>query len=219
MKSDISGSVCFKRDDFHLYVFLLFVVIIYLLYILKNSKGYDVRKKESYTDVDLNSNLTKNELVNKINKLQDDLFTCQTSKQKCMIDLQKTQNTLTNSSFGLTENVIQRTNLNKIYNPLISPGRSYVSKIDNSQNFQQLGFIFNNDERYPLYGRPEYSGRSDRYEYYIIDETRNRLKIPYKSKNDYELNDGEKIFVDILNNEYNVKIYDYDQFRYDPDVL
>ena len=70
MKSDISGSVCFKRDDFHLYVFLLFVVIIYLLYILKNSKGYDVRKKESYTDVDLNSNLTKNELVNKINKLQ-----------------------------------------------------------------------------------------------------------------------------------------------------
>ena len=134
MKSDISGSVCFKRDDFHLYVFLLFVVIIYLLYILKNSKGYDVRKKESYTDVDLNSNLTKNELVNKINKLQDDLFTCQTSKQKCMIDLQKTQNTLTNSSFGLTENVIQRTNLNKIYNPLISPGRSYVSKIDNSQS-------------------------------------------------------------------------------------
>ena len=55
----------------------------------------------------------------------------------------------------------------------------------NSQNFQQLGFIFNNDERYPLYGRPKYSGRSDRYEYYIIDETRNRLKIPYKSKNDY----------------------------------
>lgn len=219
MKSDISGSVCFKRDDFHLYVFLLFVVIVYMLYILKKSTVSDVSEKESYTDVDLNSNLTKNELVNKINKLQDDLFTCQTSKQKCMTDLQKSQSILTNSSFGLTENVTQRTNLNKIYNPLISPGRSYVSKIANSNNFQQLGFIFNDSERYPLYGRPKYSGRSDRYEYYIIDETRNRLKIPYKSKNDYELNDGERIFVDVLNNEYNVKIYDYDQFRYDPDVL
>lgn len=219
MKSDISGSVCFKRDDFHLYVFLLFVVIVYMLYILKKSTVSDVSEKESYTDVDLNSNLTKNELVNKINKLQDDLFTCQTSKQKCMIDLQKSQSILTNSSFGLTENVTQRTNLNKIYNPLISPGRSYVSKIANSNNFQQLGFIFNDSERYPLYGRPKYSGRSDRYEYYIIDETRNRLKIPYKSKNDYELNDGERIFVDVLNNEYNVKIYDYDQFRYDPDIL
>lgn len=213
MKSDISGSVCFKRDDFNLYLFLLFVVIIYLLYILKKLKVSDVIEKEAYTDVDLHSNLTKNELVNRINELQDDLFTCQTSNQKCMSDLQKSQSILTNSSSG---NVTQRTNLNKIYNPLISPGRSYVSKND---SFQQLGFIFNDSERYPLYGRPKYSGRSDRYEYYIIDETRNRLKIPYKSKNDYELSDGDKIFVDILNNEYNVKIYDYDQFRYDPDVF
>lgn len=210
MRSDISGSVCFKRDDFHLYVFLLFFVIIYLLYILKKT---NVIEKEAYTDVDLHSNLTKNELVNRINKLQDDLFTCQTSQQKCMIDLQKSQSILTNASSG---NITQRTNLNKIYNPLISPSRSYVSKND---SFQQLGFIFNDSERYPLYGRPKYSGRSDRYEYYIIDETRNRLKIPYKSKNDYELSDGDKIFVDILNNEYNVKIYDYDQFRYDPDVF
>jgi hypothetical protein len=208
MKSDISGNICFKRDDFHLYVFLLFVVIIYLLFILKKSK-------EDYTDVDLNSNLTKNELVNKINKLQDDLFTCKTSKQKCMIDLQKSQSTLSNSR-GFTENVTQRANLNKIYNPLVSPGRAYVYKND---SFQQLGFIFNDSDRYPLYGRPKYSGRSDRYEYYIIDETRNRLKIPYKSKNDYELSDGDKIFIDVLNNEYNVKIYDYDEFRYDPDVL
>jgi hypothetical protein len=188
-------------------------VIIYLLYILKKTNVSHVIEKEAYTDVDLHSNLTKNELVNKINKLQDDLFTCQTSQQKCMIDLQKSQSILTNASSG---NITQRANLNKIYNPLISPSRSYVSKND---SFQQLGFIFNDNERYPLYGRPKYSGRSDRYEYYIIDETRNRLKIPYKSKNDYELSDGDKIFVDILNNEYNVKIYDYDQFRYDPDVF
>ena len=75
----------------------------------------------------------------KINKLQDDLFTCKTSKQKCMIDLQKSQSTLSNSR-GFTENVTQRANLNKIYNPLVSPGRAYVYKND---SFQQLGFIFN----------------------------------------------------------------------------
>ena len=56
-----------------------------------------------------------------------------------------------------------------------------------TSDFQQIGFIYNNNERLPLYGRPKYPGRTEKYEYYIIDETRNRLKIPYRSKNDNEL--------------------------------
>jgi hypothetical protein len=186
----------------------------YFCYILK-------RCKETFQDnanANLNEMLTKAELLNRVNKLQDDLFVCQTSQQKCLGDLQDLTalNTQTNQAQSTS------VNLNRIYNPLLPPERTYPQGRFNrlaSRDFQQIGFIYNGEERYPLYGRPKYSGRSDRYEYYIIDETRNRVKIPYKSKNDNELYDGDKICIDTLNNDYDVKIYDYDQYRYDPDVF
>lgn len=210
MNSDTGSldSVCFRRNDFNLYVFLMFCIIMYLCFILK--KRRDEYKKPNKTNVQGNvqGNLQGN-LQQQIIRLQQDLFACKT-----MIDLRETQS-------QITPTVQTRQSLNRIYNPLVPPERTYPSgKFNQAANndYQQMGFIFNDHDRYPLYGRPKYPGRTEKYEYYIIDETRNRLKIPYKSKNDNELYDGDSIRVDILNGDFTVKIYEFDNFRYNPDI-
>lgn len=210
-------SVCFRRNDFNLYAFLLFCIIMYLCFVV-------TKYKETFltnTSNNPNSELKREQLLNKIESLQDDLFRCQTSRQQCLSDLQEKTEYIQKSQ-SVPVNMNKNVALNRIYNPLAPPERTYPTgrlNIPGTQDFQQIGFIYNGNERYPLYGRPKYPGKTDKYEYYIIDETRNRLKIPYKSKNDNELYDGDKIQVDVLNNVYDVKIYDYDQFRYNPEVF
>lgn len=105
--------------------------------------------------------------------------------------------------------------LNRIYNPLLPPERLYVGK-NVVSNFQIIGYVFNDSERYPLFGRPKFPGRTEKWEYYIIDETRNKLKIPFKSTNDNELYDGDSVNIPTLDNNFTVKIYDYDSLRYNP---
>lgn len=202
-------SVCFRRNDFNLYVFLMFCIIMYLCFILK--KRRDEYKNEYKNPNEKN---VQGDLQQQIIRLQQDLFACKTSQQRCVGDLRETQS-------QITPTVQTRQSLNRIYNPLVPPERTYPSgKFNQAANndYQQMGFIFNDNDRYPLYGRPKYPGRTEKYEYYIIDETRNRLKIPYKSKNDNELYDGDSIRVDILNGDFTVKIYDFDNFRYNPDI-
>ena len=214
MNSDTGSldSVCFRRNDFNLYVFLMFCIIMYLCFIVKKRRDeYKIEYKNEYKNEYKKSNETnlQGNLQQRIIQLQQDLFACKT-----MIDLRETQS-------QITPIVQTRQSLNRIYNPLVPPERTYPSGKFNqpaNNDYQQMGFIFNNNDRYPLYGRPKYPGRTEKYEYYIIDETRNRLKIPYKSRNDNELYDGDSIRVDILNGDFTVKIYDFDNFRYNPDI-
>jgi hypothetical protein len=102
--------------------------------------------------------------------------------------------------------------LDKIYNPLYPPENVY----NTGYSYQQLGFIFSDNERYPLFGRNKYQNKSDKKEYYILDESRNHLKIPFVSPNNNELYDGDKVFITTLNKEFNVKIYDIEEIRYNP---
>jgi hypothetical protein len=193
-----TDTICFPRNDFNLYLFLMFCIVIFLVFVVKKSK-------EELTIPQLEK--TNSLLLQKINELQRILNNCE-SKQTQKV--------------GNTSEQIRQSSLNRIYNPLVPPERSYpLGRFNQSSNdeYQQIGFIFNNNERYPLYGRPKYPGRTDKYEYYIIDETRNRLKIPYRSKNDNELYDGDTIHIDPLQNDFSVKIYDYDQYRYNPNIL
>ena len=227
MNSDTGSldSVCFRRNDFKLYVFLMFCIIMYLCFILKKRRDeYKIEYKRSNETFvsDIHGNVNGNaqgnvhgNLQQRIIQLQQDLFACKTAHQTCVGDLRETQS-------QITPTVQTRQSLNRIYNPLVPPERTYpLGKFNQAANddYQQMGFIFNNNDRYPLYGRPKYPGRTEKYEYYIIDETRNRLKIPYKSRNDNELYDGDSIRVDILNGDFTVKIYDFDNFRYNPDIL
>lgn len=206
-------EVCFSQQSFNTYMFILLLIIIYITYILYTSK------KEQLSNVNLDSHLSKDELETKVKDLQDKLYQSQLSEQKCQIDLLQTKNAMSGGSVGINQ---QNALLNKIYNPLVAPERIYPGGRLNTPGFddyQMIGFVFKGNERYPLYGRYKYPGRSDRWEYYVIDETRNRLKIPFKSHNDNEIYDNDTISIPTLGDGYSVKIYDYEQFRYNPNVL
>jgi hypothetical protein len=107
--------------------------------------------------------------------------------------------------------------LNRIYNPLVPPERFYTGR-NVVSSFQMIGYVFNDNDRFPLFARQKFPGRSEKWEYYVMDETRNRLKIPFKSKNDNELYDGDSIDIPTVGNNFSVKIYDYDSLRYNPNV-
>lgn len=202
------AEVCFARQDFNLYLFLLVCIIAYMLYIL-------YQHRESMVNVDLLSTKTQDELRRHIIELQESLYGCRKSEQKCQIDLQQ------HVSQQSSVRSIQQNLFGKIYNPLVPPERVYPGGRLNRRGFgdyQQIGFVFAQGERYPLYARYKYPGKSDKWEYYIIDETRNKLKIPFKSKNDNEIYDGDA--VDIPNvGTFNAKIYEYENFRYDSNLL
>lgn len=105
--------------------------------------------------------------------------------------------------------------LNKIYNPLITPDRVYPGGRNVVTSFQMVGYAYNDaNERFPLFGRPKYANKTDKWEYYLIDESRNKLKIVFKSKNDNELYDNDVIDIPTVGNGYNVKIYEYEELRY-----
>lgn len=185
-------SICFKRSEFTLYLVLIICIITYFLYIT-----YYQYKEESESK---QSEQTLNNLDARINMLQSQI----------------------GSSNQITQN--KDLLLNRIYNPIIPPERIYpggrlgLHSPNQYNDYQQIGFVYNDQERYPLYGRPKYPKKLDKFEYYIIDETRNHLKIPYKSRGDNEIFDGEQIFIDVLNNTFTVKIYEYDNIRYNPDL-
>jgi hypothetical protein len=84
-----------------------------------------------------------------------------------------------------------------------------------------IGFLTSSTsaERYPLFGRTKYPRRSDKWEYYTIDEGRNRIKIVIKTKGDNELYDGDSLTVPELGGDFTVKLYEYSNVRYNPDLM
>ena len=232
-----STDVCFTHRDFKTYMFLLMCLLWYILYIL-------YKQKEEMSNVDFTSHLKEDELRSKVKLLENELYNLQLSEQRCQSDLTESKEILKNMSTqfarprvgevvrevpregGVKVNIdAQKTALlNKIYDPLISPERMYPGGRLNTprvNSFQMIGYVYqeSGNERYPLFGRYKFPGKTDKWEYYVIDETRNRLKIPFKSINDNELYDGDTISIPSVGSGYKVKMYEYDNFRYDPDVL
>ena len=195
------SEICFDNSDFNFYLVVLVCMVVFFIYIIYSGK-------ETISNVQLYSDLTKAELLKKNKKLHNNLYSCKKDLQTCETNLYDAQ-----SRQQTTQEVL----LNRIYNPLTGPVRTYAGGRLNAEGYteyQQIGMLYKDNERYPLYSRPKYPGRTTKYEYYIIDETRNRLKIPFKSRNDDELYDGEEIFIDVLDDTFKIKIYEYDNMRY-----
>tara|TARA_B100001248_G_C27396904_1_gene466210 strand:+ start:749 stop:1393 length:645 start_codon:yes stop_codon:yes gene_type:complete len=91
-------------------------------------------------------------------------------------------------------------------------------------NYQQMGILVRkNDEKLlKLFGRQTYPG-SSKYEYYVVDSYSNSdNKIPLNVNGDRELNDKEKIdipWLDSTRGEFDVKIFDYNAPRYNPNII
>jgi hypothetical protein len=200
------SEICFDKGTFNMYLFLLFCIIVFLFY----------TSREQFSTVDLNGNLTKDQLLIKVTELQEQLFNSKLNNQLCQKELQITsQQTRSNS---------QDKFLKKIYDPLERPDTVYPGGTLRSQGYnanqmnQQLGYISNNTGKYPIYGRYKYPGKSDKWEYYTIDDSRGRIKIPFKTKNYDELYDGDQVDIANLGN-FTFTKYDQEDIKYDPNLL
>jgi hypothetical protein len=77
----------------------------------------------------------------------------------------------------------------------------------------------NTDKRYILFGRRTYP-YSPQWEYYIMGKDNGGLEYKFPlNTNNQEILDNSSIMVPIDNTMYQVKLYNYDQYKYNPYVL
>jgi len=165
------------------------------------------------TNINLNKGLTHKDLQNKITVLNDELYNCKIEKQNCNRNLQQLSNN------------IQQKFLDKIYNPLAPPENVYSGGklnqrgYDSYQQFQMIGYLSGNGQQYPVFARDKYPGRTDKQEYYTINDSRNRVKIPFKTQNWNELFSGDTINIPEIGNGLVFTKYDTNTLRYDPNYV
>jgi hypothetical protein len=92
------------------------------------------------------------------------------------------------------------------------PSRDYMHE---KFTFQQLGFVSSGGQVLPLFGKRKYP-RSNKWEYFVVDNSENRVRIPVKSVRDEEVSNGD--VVDVLGVEHIVSLYDYNTVKYNPDL-
>ena len=148
-----------------------------------------------------------------LNKLQSQTTT------PTVIQMPTTAVPMTTPQNKLQDLYIQ-TEQSRLYNPFAPPARRYDQVGD---DYNVVGYIFNTttNERYALFAKNHDATRSDRKDYYIIDDksTRFNIKIPVETRNYAELFDGDTVTVDSLGTTvYTVKIYSVDQYVYNPNL-
>lgn len=209
--------ICFERPTFNMYLFILVCIISYLLY-FKLSEHYQEQKFDPY------ANMSKDKLYDKVLEIKDTLHNVKLREQKCQIELNSLKNNIKISGDNRDNLNIQDKFLSKIYNPLtppenIYPGGNFNSRGYNGyQDYQMLGYLSGLQGQFPVYGRYKYPGKTDKLEYYTINDSRGRIKIPFKTQNYNELYDGDSINIDDLGGSYKFKKYDDEGLRYSPDI-
>ena len=203
-------KICFEPHIFYTYVFILISILLYFIY-------YFMHLKESFGNTfDPYISMDKDTLYNTILKLKDQLYDIQLKEQKCQQEL-----TVLSNNNSIINNQTQSKFLNKIYNPLYPPeniypaGKLYSPGYDGYMQYQMLGYLNCSQGRFPVFGRYKYPGKTDKYEYYTIDDSRGRIKIPFKTKNYNELFDGDNITIDEIGTCV-FKKYENEEFRYNP---
>jgi len=135
------------------------------------------------------------------------------------------------------DNIIKRYDEKKIYDileePSKRPSRSEIGDIGFRKyiniatqgypdNYHLIGILINNEgyenRILKLYGREKYP-KSILWEYYtIISDGNDMIKIEINNKNNKELYTGDKIYIDELNKEYEIKMYSNDELKYNPNI-
>lgn len=148
--------------------------------------------KETMNNINFEKNLTKDELITEIRKLKDLLYSTTIQQQTCERNLSECK-----SSESITTSH--------------APKRTYTTDIT---NFYQVGYVSDSITIYPLFGRRLYRQRSDRWEYYAIEGSENKVRIPIKTQNDIELSDGDTITIN--GRSFTVTMYPYQNVVYNP---
>jgi hypothetical protein len=217
------SDICFNPSTFYTYLFLLFCIILYIIFI-----GFP---KEHFSDTNLYSHLSKEDLIKKVDNLQKELFDIKLAEQKCQGALEATKQQISNVNGGNAngDNIRDFTRqrfLNKIIDPLSPPENVYFGGSFNSPGYdsytqyQMIGYLSGDGVQYPVFGRDKYSGRSDKQEYYLINEGRNRIKIPFKTVNYNELYDGDSVTVpEVGSRPLIFTKYETEGVRYNPNIF
>ena len=147
------------------------------------------------------------------------LYTQKDTKDTQQNTQQQKQNTQQNTQINFQKQEIkklyetQNQFLNKIYNPLERPDTVYNNPYNQNGISQQVGYLFNSTGRYPVFGRPKDSNRNDRMEYYTIDNSEARIKIPFQTKNFQELYDKDQVKIPDFG-DFTFKKYDQEELKY-----
>jgi len=226
---DKKTQIFFQQKEFKLYLFVLLCLFVFFTFVLfkQYENTYGHKQIEKMANVDLNKGLSQKELNEKINILNDELHNCRLEKQDCYRNLQQAQNEIngTNNRNIIIRDDVQRKFIDKIYNPLAPPenvypqGRLNARGYDSYQQYQMIGYLTGSGEQFPVFARDKYPGRTDKQEYYTINDSRNRVKIPFKTKNWNELFDGDTVDIPEIGNGLVFKKYETNELRYDPNVF
>lgn len=198
--SSVLNKICFDKSEVSLYLFLLIIILIYLTYIIYQTT-YKYSSLQKITVVKAPNNTTNgNDTSN--------------------------NDTYSNKKSIVNENVeIQRKFLDKLYNPLTPPenviesGTFYTPRYDAYTTYQNIGYLTGNGTQYSVFGRWMYPNKSDKWQYYVINNERSRIKIPFKTKNNNELYDNDIIDIPELGNGFVFKKYENEGMRYNPNIF
>lgn len=188
-------NICIPKDNF-----------IFLMFLVSGLVAYYNYKSTKETKIYLLYNYKKRKNQIKENSLRDKL------KKRDILS--------TKSMFHPPEKRVSYHNYPENLKPQINiPTRGYPD------SYQQLGtLIRKQDEKMlKLFGRRKYPG-SNQWEYYVIgmDSSGMDTKMPLKINGDKEISDNEVVNIPWLDNSkgsFQVKIFDNDVPRYNPNVF
>lgn len=94
----------------------------------------------------------------------------------------------------------------------IYPERKYTGPMQMSSSASNIGYVYNSSHVFPLYMYK--IGRN--YYYYVIDSSRNNVKIPIENSKNIELYDEDSIIIPELGGTFTIKMYEYSGNIYNP---
>ena len=186
-------TICFDKVTFTMYLSILISILVYIGY-------YYFSLCKDNMDATLLNNTIENALSQLTNTLKDNQLSSNSNSDK------------------------PNRFVNKIYNPLESPERIYPGGsftepgYDGYTQNQMIGYINGPGGHFPLFGRFHDPSRMDRWDYYTMPDTRNKIKIPLKTKNHSELYDDDSLTIPELGGTFTVKIYEKQGNRYNPNI-
>ncbi len=94
----------------------------------------------------------------------------------------------------------------------VYPERKYTGPLQSPSSASNIGYVFSSSVVYPLY-----LYRIDKnYYYYVIDSSRNNVKIPIENPKKLELYDGDTVAIPELGGTFTIKMYEYSGNIYNP---
>lgn len=201
----MSEKICFPRNTFLQTVGLVITIII----IAFIAFTYYLILKEPKMPLTLKENGSQ-QLLNQIKQLKNTNYELGISNERCnqnVFMLQNQRRQLEGREGGYTRG--------GEYGGTYGATRQYISpdQPGSDINYRQVGFLYDATNRYSLYGRYLYRGRTDLWEYYLVDDSRNRIKIPFKSPNNKEIFDGDTVTVPTVGT-LTATIYEVEQYKY-----